>query len=263
MTRPQRTNTNATKEDEAAGARSERLHRFELSTARLVVYCLGLVACLSWMFVLGLLVGRGVPFVSPLDFSLRAELTRFLGLGRQAPPPPQNVAETWEDPKKILQSLSYYEDLTKKGNGPPAPSGKSATSSKESATKGQPGISPGQAQPVPLPPGSPAQGEPSPTPTAQKPGLDTPKEQVLAEPPGERFTLLISSLRDIENAHRLMEQLRSKGYSPRIDSLDLSESGRWNRVLIGSFPSREEALRFAAEFNRKERMEGLVIRDLD
>jgi cell division septation protein DedD len=265
MSRPQRSITHATEEDQAV--QPEKRHRFELSTARLVAYCFGLVACLSWMFVLGLLVGRGVPFVGSMDFSPRAELMRFIGLGRQAAEPPRNVAETWEDPKEILQSLRYYEDLTKKGGGPPFSLAKPAPQPKDSAPKGQAADPPPQPQPATNPPPSPparADLPPAQTaPTAQKPTLDSLKEQGRSEPPGERFTLLISSLRDIENAHRLLEQLRSKGYSPRLDSLDLSESGRWNRVIMGSFPSREEAQRFAADFNRKERMEAMVIRETD
>jgi cell division septation protein DedD len=83
-------------------------------------------------------------------------------------------------------------------------------------------------------------------------------------PPGivsEHFTVLVSSLKDADNAQKLVEQLRAKGYSSRIENLNLGGSGRWNRVLIGTFKNREEALRFASEFNRKERMEGLVIRE--
>jgi cell division septation protein DedD len=255
---------NATEKDQ--DEEPQKRYQFELSTARLVTYCFGLVACLSWMFVLGLLVGRGVPFVGSMDFSLRAELLRFVGLGRQAPEPPRNVAETWADSKEILQSLRYYEDLTKKGGGPSSSLAKATPHPKDSVPKGQPTNPPPQAQPAANPPPSSTQADSSPlqtAPTAQKPTSDSLKEQGQSEPPGERFTLLISSLRDIDNAHRLVEQLRSKGYSPRLDSLDLSESGRWNRVIVGSFPSREEAQRFAADFNRKERMEAMVIRETD
>ena len=36
------------------------------------------------------------------------------------------------------------------------------------------------------------------------------------------------------------------------------ERVKWNRILIGSFPSREAAVKFADEFNRKENLEALV-----
>jgi len=67
-------------------------------------------------------------------------------------------------------------------------------------------------------------------------------------------------------AHRFPEGYgeRSEAFgSAQIEGLRFSDGKsrskrqrRWNRVLVGSFGSRDEALRFAAEFNRKEHMEG-------
>jgi len=257
-------NINETEKDETGS--SKKRFRFECGTTRLVMYCLVLVAGFSWMFVLGVLVGRGIPLVSSRDFSFHAQFVKFLGLGKEPPQPPANVAETWENPKEIMQSLTYYEDLTKKG-GPPSPLPKPPSPPADAVQKGPAGdnTSPKPAAPAASPAPLPAaQAEQHAAQTVRKaPVPESPKETAGPEPGAEHFTLLISSLREVENANRIMEQLRSKGYSPRLDSLDLSESGRWNRVLIGSFRSREEALHFAAEFNRKERMEGLVIRETD
>ena len=76
----------------------------------------------------------------------------------------------------------------------------------------------------------------------------------------EHYTLLAASLRDAGNAERLVKELKAKGYKPSMETIDMPESGRWSRVLVGSFDTREEALKFAAHFNRKENVEGLVIR---
>ena len=201
--------------------------------------------------------------VSLKNTSLQAELLRLLGLDREAPPPPENAAETWE-PQKMLESLSYYEDLTKKsvsislpakdpGQSAPAslkPAQKEATAPKESE------------KPKPAIPSPSAQNLPAPAETAKA----APQPPAHDETPphagrNEYFTLLVGSLRDPDGAGRLLEQLKVKGYPVRIENLDLNAGGRWNRVLVGSFRNRDEALRFAAEFNRKERMEGLIIRE--
>lgn len=254
-------NINETEKDETGS--SKKRFRFECGTTRLCIYCLALIAGFSWMFVLGVLVGRGIPLVSSKDFSFHAQFVKFVGLGKEPPQAPANVAETWENSKEIMQSLTYYEDLTKKG-GPPSTLPRPASPTADTVQRAPVG---NNAVPRPAAPPSPP-----PAPQAEQPGAQTarrapvpdpPREAAGPEPGAEHFTLLISSLREVENANRIMEQLRSKGYSPRLDSLDLSESGRWNRVLIGSFRSREEALHFAAEFNRKERLEGLVIRETD
>lgn len=230
--------------------RSEsKRYRFEMGRFQLFLLCLGLVIALSWMFVFGILVGRGVPLVDPSDISFHAAFLRFLGLNRKTPPP-KNPAQTWEDQKKMLESLHYYEDLTQKSLslGP-----------KSEPSPLVPQADQSDKQKLQAPP--PETAEPKPQPTAEKPAQqETSPDFPSPEGATEHFTLLISSLRDAENAQRLLDQLKNKGYPARLETLDLSGS-RWNRVLVGSFQNRPEAMRFAAEFNRKEKMEGLVIRE--
>jgi cell division septation protein DedD len=245
-------------EQRGKGPKPKR-YRFELSRLQLSLCCSGLIVALSWMFVFGLLVGRGVPLVDPSDISFPAVFLRFLGLDKSPAKPPSNVAQTWEDQKKMLETLKYYEDLTQKSvslTAKPTPSHAGAT----------PQLPPKSS---PEGPADTKQKTPS-TPegtdmTRGSPAEKTASQQPVPDPGGpetssEHFTLLISSLRDSENAQRLLDQLKTKGYPARIESLDLS-GARWNRVLVGSFQSRADALRYAAEFNRKEKTEGLVIRE--
>ena len=244
MTRPKLVVIHPDHADPTRPARDGRYYRFELSKRRLVIYISGLVAALCWMFVMGILVGRGIALVSSDDVSVRGGFMRFLGLGNQVGKPTAKAAETWGDPKKMMESLNYYEDLTQK---PGTPALKPNTPANESTKE------PPAKHPIPSPQSqsqSPAVlPEPKPAPPPQ------------ANPSAEQFTFLVASLKDPENAQRLMDQLKGKGYTPRLESLDLNGGGRWNRVLVGSFQSRDSALRFAAEFNKKENMEGLVIRE--
>ncbi|MCU0587069.1 MAG: SPOR domain-containing protein [Syntrophobacteraceae bacterium] len=225
--------------------------RFEMSAMRLGLYSVCLAAALAWMFVLGVLVGRGIPMVDLNSQSLYSQLLRFLGLGRPPVQAVENAAETW-DPQAVLKSLEYYENLTQKDS----PADKPAA-----------GIAPGKAAPRDATAQKPRSSSPESSAGAESPRPEGDREARLAReaPPAmkgeEHFTLLVVSLRDAANATRVVDQLKAKGYSPRLQSIDLNTGGRWNRVLVGSFGSREEASRFAAEFNRKEHMEGLVIRE--
>jgi cell division septation protein DedD len=246
---------NDSRPEKTEEGRKTRLFRFELSPFRLGLYSCCLVLALCWMFAFGILVGRGIPLVSLDDVTLRARLMKFVGLARQPAPPVDNAADTW-DPQAVLKSLDYYENLTGKDSGanpsdhqPPAGA---APRSKEAATQ--------KPKPPAQQSGSPATAENARSDT-EKPLRDAPRDVPPTTRGEEHFTLLVMSLRDAPNAHKMVEQLKSKGYSPRLENLDLNNGGRWNRVLVGSFGSREEALRFAAEFNRKEHMEGLVIRE--
>lgn len=245
--------------DQSRGQKEVKKYRFELSRKKLFFYVLSFATALCWMFVLGVLVGRGISLVDSEDISLKAEFIRFLGLGEQTGQPVPKAAETWGDPRKMMESLNYYEDLT--GQGTPSP----AAPIKAGRPEGPAAADPTAAEPVKehvakrLHAGSSAQPEPERQPPAE------PKAAKAGPPPApgfsEQFTLLVASLKDPENAQRLMEQLKAKGYAPRLEGLDLNGGGKWNRVLVGAFQTREAALKFAADFNRKESMEGLVIRE--
>jgi cell division septation protein DedD len=253
-----RTGKNDSANEPAETGGKPKRYRIEVGFKGLVFYSLGLLLALTWMFVFGILVGRGIPLVSSEEISVRAHLLRFLGLGTQvAKQAEPEVAEEFDSPRDMLSALDYYLHLTgiKKEAGPPAlrpvPTLPPPTARLPGETPPQTPKSPA-AVPSPRPPEQGAGSAPQPA-AANEPG---PPEHLT-----EHFSLLVSSMKEAENAQRLLEQLRSKGYAPRIESVNLGGSGRWNRVLIGYFPNREEAMRFAAEFNRKERMEGLVVRE--
>jgi cell division septation protein DedD len=240
--------------DQAEAEKKSKRFRFEFSFRELFFYGFGLFLAFFWMFVFGILIGRGTPLVNPEDLSVRGHLMRFLGLGREsAQPSSMTTPADWDTPKKMLESLNYYEDLTQRSSATP------------------PALRPVPSVPMPAgkqPPGEASSLKKSPSGQPSQPAMETGSSsgpQASAHEPNppertsEHFSLLVSSMKEAENAQRLVDQLRSKGYTPRIESINLSGSGRWNRVLVGSFQSREDALRFMAEFNRKEHMEALVI----
>jgi cell division septation protein DedD len=262
MTRPKLIVIHPDQTDQTRSSREGKRYRFELSKGRLIFYLSGFVAALCWMFVLGILLGKGAALVSSEDVSIRGEFMRFLGLGKQTGQPVAKAAETWGDPKKMMESLNYYEDLTQKG-GTPAVAPKPNTRDLSSPAPANESTKESIVKRFSAPPPSQSQAP------AEKPVTPEPEKVAKAAPPpppqaslsSEQFTLLVASLKDPENAQHLMDQLKAKGYTPRLEALDLNGGGRWNRVMVGSFQSREVAIKFAAEFNKKESMEGLVIRE--
>lgn len=232
-------------------AKSHKRFRIDLSITQFLLISLCLVFVFAWMFVFGVLVGRGLPLVDSADASLQAQLMRFIGLGKETPPPPKNAAQTWESPQKMMESLTYYQSFTNGTDpisGAPLNEGPDSSPGVKQETTNQQLAS---ARP---------QAEKSKSSNA---GNADPEQDSRAEAPEEvteHFTLLAASVRDSNNAENFAKKLQAKGYSPRLETVDMPESGRWTRILVGSFDTREEALKFAADFNRKENMEGLVIR---
>ena len=63
-------NDSAHEQDETV--KKPKHFRFELGFKEVVFYSVGLLLALSWMFVFGTLIGRGIPLVSSDEISLRA-----------------------------------------------------------------------------------------------------------------------------------------------------------------------------------------------
>lgn len=243
MTRPKLVVVNTDLDERPRSFSDGRGYRFDLSRNKLILYVLSFVLSLCFMFALGVFVGRGVPVVKPDDFSMKGRFLRFLGLEKQTGQSFPKAAATWEDPRKMLESLNYYDDLTHKGGTPI-----------DAVPKV---IEPTQPIPVPEPAKEPPKRATASRQPAEKPSAPQPDKPRTAGLAPEQYALLVASLRE-PDAQGLIEKLRARGYSPRVESLDLG-AAKWTRILLGSFPSREAAIMFADEFNRKENLEALVV----
>ncbi len=76
--------------------------------------------------------------------------------------------------------------------------------------------------------------------------------------PGGAFTLQISSFQSREEADRFAARLRDRGYAPYIVAAEVPKKGTWHRVRMGSFPSREAASRYLADFKRETQLDAFV-----
>jgi cell division septation protein DedD len=243
MIRPKLVVVNNDRDEQPRSYREGRGYRLDLSGKKLVLGTLSLVLSLCFMFTLGVFVGRGVPLVSADDFSIRGVVLQFLGLEKQTGRPSPRAAATWEDPRKMLESLNYYEDLTHKGGTPIAAAPKA--------------IEPAAAVPAAEPAKEPVRRAAAVSRPAEKTSAPQPERLQAAGSGTGQYMLLVASLKE-PDTQALLDKLRAKGYSPRIESLDLG-AAKWNRILLGSFPSRDAAIMFADEFNRKENMEAMVV----
>ena len=243
MNRPKLVVVNTEMDEHPRSFWGGRGYSFDLSRNKLILYALSFVVSLCFMFILGIFVGRGVPVVKPDDFSMKGRFLRLLGLEQQTGQYFPKAAATWEDPKRMLESLNYFDDLTHKGGTPI-----------DAVPKV---IEPTLGIPLPEPAKEREKRAITSRPPAEKLSAtqsDKPRNSGLA---AGQFTLLVASLRQSE-AQVLIEKLRARGYSPRVESLDLG-TATWTRILLGSFPSREAAILFADDFNSKENLQALVV----
>ena len=70
-----------------------------------------------------------------------------------------------------------------------------------------------------------------------------------------KFVIQVVSLQDRQKAEDVRSRLNSMGYAPYIDSAELSDRGRWYRVKLKGFETKEQAQKVADGLQAK--MKGL------
>ena len=83
------------------------------------------------------------------------------------------------------------------------------------------------------------------TPRARKAGLATARKAA-----SQAYTVQVKAVRSKAESDAFMADLRSKGYSPHVVLVDLPKKGRFYRIRIGRFTSREAAKRFQRRFKK-------------
>jgi cell division septation protein DedD len=57
----------------------------------------------------------------------------------------------------------------------------------------------------------------------------------------------------------MLERWKGKGYAAYLTPADIPGRGRWYRVRIGGFGSRDEAARYLKELSSRESVDALVV----
>ena len=97
---------------------------------------------------------------------------------------------------------------------------------------------------------------PKPKPVAQKPPVEPPEKSpeglVAVNPsPDSKFTLQVAAFRREEDAQRLQQWLRGRGYETRIEAVTLPESGQWYRIRCGVYESYNTVKEMAESFRER------------
>lgn len=79
-----------------------------------------------------------------------------------------------------------------------------------------------------------------------------PKVEVAVRGEGiSKFTLQLAAFRGENDAKRLQQWLREKGYQTRIEAVNIPESGLWYRVRFGVYETYEAVKEMAETFRRR------------
>ena len=67
-----------------------------------------------------------------------------------------------------------------------------------------------------------------------------------------KYTVQVASFRDPNAANRYARKLERKGYRVRVTQADVPGKGRWSRVSVGSFDTKEQAKAYGERLKRQE-----------
>jgi len=194
--------------------------------------CLLFLVC-GWMFVLGVLVGRGT---APVNFDIQAIQKELTALKESMLHKEKDAIKLQLEKDSTRGELEFYEALK----------GKSSADQIELPTK--------KEEPKPPVP------EPKKETTRSATPLQVEKSKQPIKPtPGGHLAVQVASTKDSKSADRMVARLREKGYSAFSVRAEISGKGTWYRVRIGYFDSKTAA---EAVLQRliKDNYEGLVVR---
>lgn len=237
----------------------------EMSRTQLLVSIAAVLFVLSWVFILGIIVGRGIVAdtitsamktqIQKLQQEKKALMDKYLGSEQD---------KTASSAPILKPQLDFYDNLSKKNQEPlvmkvpqptPPPAATTPLETKAPAATAfppEPAAPPATKAPtaVPrtpetkLPAGKPAE------PVVGKAPAIPPVEKKIPEPPkfataqtGD-FALQLGAYREEAQAQTVIQRLSGKGYQAQVIAKDLpAKGGKWYRIRIGPFKSREETER--------------------
>jgi DedD protein len=224
---------------------TKKSFRLELSKIAIVGWGVGLLLALFWMFLLGLLVGKGL---TPANINL-AEIKRRMvaerlwpGSGTPALEPEKPAAPGAAEDKIPIKDLEFYEALAKK---------------KQARLTTPPPEKVPEQKTVTTPP-APASTVPAP-PTPPPPQ----REKVSTGPeisPSARYTVQLASFKDEASADKFAASLKHVRSRVTVHAVDLPGKGRWYRVQAGGSLGRQEADALVARLFREHQVKAFVAR---
>ena len=73
------------------------------------------------------------------------------------------------------------------------------------------------------------------------------------------FSVQVAAFRELERAEAVYRDLLSKGYTVRIGQF-ISADELWHRVIVGKFPTEQDAMSFTETLHERERFSDMVVR---
>lgn len=208
---------------------------------------------MAWMFILGIMVGRGTTPVPVNTHALGKELQDLKAAMLQKEKS-EVEAQAAQDKGQGVE-LKFFEELRKPPSQTPYKMGSPSTTEKRPQASPAPSREPAHP-PAPAAvsaPDKPAPAEASHSASAQTTApVSAPSgksKAVVATVAADdapaaglgRFTIQVGAFKDVDSAEQVVKTLRGKGYSAYHLRMQVPGKGDWFRVRVGAFDARTAA----------------------
>jgi cell division septation protein DedD len=234
-----------------ATTQDDSFREIQLSGKQLVFLFMAVTVIGVGIFLMGLLVGRGVLAARG------SQVADSAAVALEAEPPPPPAAATpgsSTSPATASEKLSYAERL---GSSEPA-----RESLKADASPAPPAAAPTPKAESPAPAAStppPAPVAAKPSPAAAPPAPAPSPAAKAAEPAGAGFAIQVAALREANEADTIVKRLAGKGY-PAYVVAPAKGAPSVYRVRVGKFKERSEADTVAARLQKEEQFKPWIVR---
>jgi DedD protein len=221
-----------------------------LPRTRIAGWAVVIFFALAWMFVLGLLVGRGT---APVKFDIEKLQTQLQVPGTETPKAETDETPTDSDLVKDKTKLEFYERLPENPENAKTPD---IPQPKVVRQKVEPEPEAKALEHKEESPALPAKAEKSrPIEASRSPKVPTSSE---AGASGQRYTIQVAAVKNAADADRLVVKLEKRGFPAYRSIGKVPGKGIWFRVRVGEYPSRNEA-RSTLEKLEKEGMKPILV----
>jgi len=263
--------------------KNRRIFELRLGKLGLLLFICGMSLLLFSSFLIGVIVGKHMEAYPERYSSGLTELIR----DRLLAAPTMAGGKDAQEVREEKFGLTFYETLGgDKGATAVGSRNGDAKNKNSEAPAGQnvpPAHQPEKEVPAPISGGAvskttptvpagesglkkqaPLAGGPTGESSGQKPSVSTvpstQKAKAATQADTGRFEIQAAAYREKQQAEQLVKKLKAFGFSPHVAMKDLPDKGRWFRVIVAGFESKDKAKETAEQMAGKIRGLSCVIR---
>ncbi len=238
--------------EKKAAAKTRKKYLLQLTGKGLFLALCLLFLISGWMFVLGVLVGRGT---APVNFDIQALQKELLALKESMLKQEKRAMEADAAKTGAKSSLEFYEALKKKGKDEQIQIIEKKVTPK-ATPKAPPKTPPATPPPSPLT----SQKRVSKSKAAPEEKKTLPDLPDVKPSPSGTLAVQVASTKDAASAEALVKKLTQMGYAGFSTMAEIPNKGRWYRVRVGPYRTKTEAEKVRQELI-KDTFQGIVVRN--